>query len=123
MNQKSIHGWFDELCLALPGASKSNKPERDATCYTVGGIAYALYETAKNGKPIISLKFDPAFGDLLRQQYKVLAPGHYMEKEHWNSLCLENEVPDDVIENLVFESHQFVFQSLSKKIRNELLGI
>lgn len=71
MNQKSIHGWFDELCLALPGASKSNKPERDATCYTVGGIAFALCETAKNGKPIISLKFDPAFGDLLRQQYNL----------------------------------------------------
>jgi hypothetical protein len=69
----------------------------------------------KDGKPIITLRLEPAFGALLRQQYKHIVPGYYMSKEHWNSLYLDGDVPDDVVQTMVRESHQIILKSLSKK--------
>ena len=76
----------------------------------------------KDGKPIITLKLDPAFGSLLRQQYEHIVPGYYMNKEHWNSLYLDGDVPDDVAQNMISESHQIILQSLTKKAQAEILG-
>ena len=123
MNRKSKYEWLDEYCLDLPGAAKDYKQEWDAVLYTVGGKIFALCGGDKNGESIITLMLDPANGDLMRQQNKGIVPGYYMNKEHWNSLYLEGGVPDDVVRAMINESHQLVFQSLSKKTRNAIMGI
>ena len=45
-----------------------------------------------------------------------------MNKEHWNSLYLEGDVPDDVLRDMADESHRLLFSSLSKKLQKELSG-
>jgi len=120
MNQKVKYEWLDEYCLAQPGATKDYKPEWEATRYMVGGKMFALYGGDKNGKPIITLKLEPTFGYNLRGQYADIIPGYYMNKEHWNSLYLDGNVPDDVVQMMVKESHQLIFKSLSKKAQKEI---
>jgi predicted DNA-binding protein (MmcQ/YjbR family) len=112
--------WLDAYCLAQTGAIKEYKAEWDATRYMVGGKMFALWGGDKEGKPIITLKLDPAFGYILRQQHKDIVPGYYMNKEHWNSLYLDGEVPDAIVKTMVLESHQLIFGALSKKLQKEI---
>ena len=121
MDQEIKYDWLDAYCLEQAGATKEYKPEWDATRYMVGGKMFALWGGDKKGKAIITLKLDPVFGSSLRQQYKDIVPGYYMNKEHWNSLYLDGDVPDDVVKTMVVDSYSLILKSLSKKLQKEIL--
>lgn len=115
--------WLDEYLLAKTGTVKDFKVEWDASRYLLGGKMYAMLGGDKEGRPIITLKLEPARGEFLRAQYPAhITPGYYMNKEHWNSLYLEGDVPDDVLRDMADESHRLIFSSLSKKLQKELSG-
>lgn len=120
MSQTNNYEWLDEYCLSKIGAVKDYQADWEATRYLVGGKMFAMCAADKDGKPIITLKLEPAFGDLLRQQYEHVVPGYYMNKLHWNSLYLEGNVPDDVVQTMVNESHEIILKSLSKKLQLEI---
>jgi predicted DNA-binding protein (MmcQ/YjbR family) len=122
MNQKIKYEWLDEYCLSCIGATKDFKLEWNATRYLLAGKMFAMCGGDKDDKPIITLKLEPVFGDLLRQQYEHIVPGYYMNKEHWNSLYLDGDVPDDVLKTMIKESHHLILKSLSKKVQKEILG-
>ena len=44
-----------------------------------------------------------------------------MNKDHWNSLYLDGDVPDDVVKTMIQESHKLVLNSLSKKMQKEIM--
>lgn len=117
----SNYKWLDAYCLAQAGATTDYQPDWEAIRYLVGGKMFAMCTDDKAGKPIITLKLEPAFGDLLRQQYEDIIPGYYMNKVHWNSLYLEGNVPDDVVKTMIRESHRLVLDSLSKKAQKEIV--
>ncbi len=73
------------------------------------------YDWLDEGNPILNVKLEPAMGEMLRQQYTDIIPGYYMNKEHWNSVYLEGEVPDDLLRDLIDRSHRLILSSLSKK--------
>ena len=116
------YGWLSEYCLSHPGVTTDYQVEWQATRYHIGGKMFAMCAADKAGKPIITLKLEPNFGELLRQQYEHIVPGYYMNKQHWNSLYLEGDVPDDVVRDMVKEAYRLVFKSLSKKLQNEILA-
>jgi predicted DNA-binding protein (MmcQ/YjbR family) len=122
MSQMNKYEWLDEYCLSQIGATKDFKIEWNATRYMVGEKMFAMCCGDKYDKPIITLKLEPAFGDALRQQYEHIVPGYYMNKEHWNSLYLEGDVPDDIVQTMIKESHQLILKSLSKKAQKEITG-
>jgi predicted DNA-binding protein (MmcQ/YjbR family) len=120
--QKIKYNWINKYCLAQTGATKEYKPEWNATRYMIGGKMFALSGEDKEEKTIITLKLDPTHGDILRQQYKDIVPGYFMNKEHWNSLYLDGEVPNDVVKTMITESYQLIFKSLNKKVQKEIVG-
>jgi len=122
MGQTNKYEWLGEYCLSHAGATTDYKPEWEATRYLVGGKMFAMCGGDKEGKPILTLKLEPAFGHLLRQQYAHIVAGYYMNKEHWNSLYLEGNVPDEVVRTMIAQSHGLVLESLSKKLQKEILG-
>jgi len=113
--------WIDSYCLAKKGVEKDYKLEWQATRYMIRGKMFAMQGGDKGGKPIITLKLEPMFGSMLRQQYKDIIPGYYMNKEHWNSLYLEGDVPDDVLKDMLDKSYQILLSSFSKKVQKEIL--
>lgn len=113
--------WLDEYCLSKAGAEKDFKPEWEATRYMLRGKMFAMQGGDKYGKAIITLKLEPAFGELLRRQYEDIVPGYYMNKQHWNSLYLEGSVPDEVLRDMIDQSHQLLLQSLPKKVQKEII--
>lgn len=116
------YDWLDEYCLSKRGVQKDFKAEWNATRYMLNGKMFAMHGGDKEGKPIITVKLDPMFGQLLRNQYRDIVPGYYMNKEHWNSLYLEGDVPDEVLRDMLDQAYQIVLKSLSKKLQTEICG-
>lgn len=114
--------WLDEYCISKRGVQKDFKAEWNATRYMLNGKMFAMQGGDKNGKPIITVKLDPMFGQFLRSQYRDIVPGYYMNKEHWNSLYLEGNVPDEVLKEMLDQAYQIVLKSLSKKMQMEIGG-
>lgn len=113
--------WIDEYCLAKKGVEKDYKPEWQATRYMVRKKMFAMQGGDKEGKPIITIKLEPMFGTLLRQQYKDIVPGYYMNKEHWNSLYLDGDVPDEIVKDMLDKSYLVLLCSFSKKAQQEIV--
>ena len=115
------YGWMDEYCLSKKAAEKDFKVEWDATRYLIGGKMFAMQGGDKEKKAIITLKCEPSFGQYLRGQYEDIIAGYYMNKEHWNSVYLEGDVPEDVLQQMIDMSYELVFSSLSKKKQKEII--
>jgi predicted DNA-binding protein (MmcQ/YjbR family) len=114
------YGWLDTYCLSKKGAIKDFKMEWDATRYLIGGKMFAMQGGDKEGKAVITLKCEPLFGRMLREQYSDIIPGYYMNKEHWNSVYLDGDTPDEVMQQMVDMSYELVLGGLSKKKVKEI---
>lgn len=115
--------WIDAYLLGKPGVTKDHKKEWNWIRYQIGGRLFAAVCLDENDKPYyITLKLDPEEGDFLRKQYEDIVPGYYMNKEHWNSVKPDGEVPDDLLKDLLDKSYQLVLGGLSKKKQQEILG-
>jgi len=113
--------WIDEYCLSKKSVEKDYKPEWQAIRYMIRGKMFAMQGGDKEGKPIITMKLEPMFGTLLRQQYKDIVPGYYMNKEHWNSLYLDGDVPDEIVKDMLDKSYLVLLRSFSKKAQQEIV--
>ena len=43
-----------------------------------------------------------------------------MNKKHWNTIAINQEVPDTLVKELIDHSYNLVFKSLTKKIQEEI---
>lgn len=113
--------WLDELLLKQPATEKEFQPAWQAFKYLLGGKMYAYIGiNDQNGRPIMTLKLDPAYSDMLRNKYNDIIPGYYMNKQHWSTVYLDSEVPRQVIADMVRAAHKVVLLSLSKKAQQEI---
>ena len=113
--------WLDAYCQAKKGCEKDYKEEWGAWRYMLAGKMFAMQGTDKDGNPIITLKIEPSYGAVLRQDYKDIVPGYYMNKLHWNSVRLDGDVPDDIVKEMIDESYHILLNSLPKKLQKEFL--
>ncbi|MDR2007421.1 MAG: MmcQ/YjbR family DNA-binding protein [Alphaproteobacteria bacterium] len=120
---KNNYPWLDEFCLSQKGAIKNYQPDWQADCYNIGGKMFAMITSYKDGRPIITLKLAPEHGEVLRQKYTdKIIPGYYMNKVHWNSVFLDNDIPRDLLEKMITEAYTIVLSSLTKKVQAEING-
>lgn len=115
--------WLDTLLLEQVGTKKEFQPAWQAYKYLLGGKMYAYigYDD-KNRRPIITLKLEPSHSSMLRTEFADIVPGYYMNKEHWSTIYLDGEVPEEVQSQAIEASHSVVLSSLSKKMQRELVG-
>lgn len=114
--------WLNEYCLGKKASKMDFKVEWDATRYLIGDKMFVMEGKDKDKRGIITLKCEPSFGQFLRSQYKDIIPGYYMNKQHWNSVYIDGEVPDDVLKEMVDMSYDLVLNSFSKKMQSQILG-
>lgn len=113
--------WLDECLQKQPSTEKEFQPAWQAYKYLLCGKMYAYIGIDdRNGRPIVTLKLEPSFSDMLRSNYEDIVPGYYMNKIHWSTAYLDGNIPQDVIADLAYASYQLVRSSLSKKAQ---LGI
>jgi predicted DNA-binding protein (MmcQ/YjbR family) len=61
-----------------------------------------------NGKLFLNLKCDPLEADFLRQAFEGVIPGWHMNKEHWNSVIIGADVPDEEIKRQIGNSYDLI---------------
>ena len=114
--------WFEEYCTSKKGAYKEYKTEWEVDRYMIRDKMFIMHGGDKEGKEIITVKLEPMHGQLLREQYKGdIVPGYYMNKEHWNSVYVDGNVPDDVLRDMVDKSYALILGAFSKKAQKEIL--
>ena len=113
--------WIEEYAQKKKGAVIDYKPEWEALRFLLLGKMFGMLGAHKDGRPLLSVKLEPANGEMLRQQYKdIIIPGYYLNKTHWNSIYLDVEMPRDLIEKMIDESYRLIFKSLTKKQQAEI---
>ena len=122
-DQMESYQWLDELLLKQPATEKEFQPAWQAYKYLLRNKMYAYIGINDQCKrPIITLKLEPLYSDMLRREYNDIVPGYYMNKLHWSTVYLDSDVPHELIAAMVHASHQLVLASLSKKARQEILA-
>jgi predicted DNA-binding protein (MmcQ/YjbR family) len=58
-----------------------------------------------NGELYLNLKCDPFDGDFLRGAFKSIIPGWHMNKNHWITVIMGGDVPDDLTKALIGRSY------------------
>ena len=107
--------------LGKPGAVQEHPFGPEAMVFKVAGKMFALI--AWEETPLrITLKCDPVESIALRQQYEAITAGYYMNKKLWNTIVLDQTVPDDEIVRMMDHSYDLIFEGLPKKTQAELLG-
>ena len=115
--------WLDTYLHSFPCVIRDFKEEWQWIRYQVGDKMFAaICKDATGKRDIITIKLDAMEGDFLRQQYKDIVPGHYMNKIHWNSIYLDGEVPTNMLKELIEKSYYLVVRGLTKKKQKEILG-
>ncbi|MBP9195845.1 MAG: MmcQ/YjbR family DNA-binding protein, partial [Saprospiraceae bacterium] len=56
------------------------------------------------------------------EEHAAIVPGYHMNKKHWNTVYLEEGLSNQLIRQMVSDSYQLVFDSLSLKLRKTLAG-
>ena len=106
--------------LALPGATEDRPFGPEIPVFKVMGKMFA-YLSPDRDPPWLTLKLDPAMGQLARSTYPSVHAGYHMNKVHWNTIFLDGSVPETEILAWIEESYELVVAGLPRARREHLL--
>lgn len=116
-----MRDWIVGYCLQKPGVTEEFKPAWNATLCRVGGKIFLMLGEYKDGRALMTVKLEPAFSEILREQYPGgVIPGYYSNKAHWSSLFLDGAVPDDTAKAMLDNAYETTFRALPKKARDQI---
>jgi predicted DNA-binding protein (MmcQ/YjbR family) len=84
--------------------------------YKVAGKIFAIVSPEEE-PPSISLKCDPVIALELRHEYDAVTPGYHLNKDHWNTITLNDSVPDRELKKMIAHSYEQVVAGLPKVLR------
>jgi predicted DNA-binding protein (MmcQ/YjbR family) len=109
---------FRDYCLDKAGVTESFPFNETTIVFKVGGKMFALADIEEFVSA--TLKCDPEKSVELRETYNGVKPGYHMNKTHWNTVSFHLDVPVQLIKELIDDSYKLVYQSLSKRKKDEL---
>jgi len=59
-----------------------------------------------NNKLYLNVKTDPNYSDILRNTYDYIIPAYHMNKEHWNTIIVDEKVDENLVKELIEQSYQ-----------------
>jgi predicted DNA-binding protein (MmcQ/YjbR family) len=116
---------FYEYCLSKKGATEHFPFDQDTLVFKVGEKMFALSSMKQweIGEPKVNLKCNPEYALELRAEYNDIQPAYHMSKIHWNTVGINSEVSDSFVKELIDDSYDLVFKSLTKNIQNQILHL
>lgn len=113
-----------QYCLSKKAVTEAFPFDQDTLVFKVAGKIFLLLslENWEAQKARVNLKCDPEYALELRADYEGIYPAYHMNKTHWNSVNINQDVPDKLVYELVDHSYKMVVEKLPKKQRELLLG-
>lgn len=118
MNQIEI----EEYLSNFQGSESSFPFGPEALVYKVMGKMFALVSQGEE-VPRATLKCNPDDAAMLVGQHESIVPGYYMNKKHWITISLINELPKEMLCELAKDSYSLVVSKLTKKDKTTLKGL
>lgn len=110
-----------EYCLKKKGVTEETPFGEDNPVYKLMGKIFLI--ASINFPVSINLKCDPEKANELREKYSSVTPGYHMNKIHWNTIEIDNLIPDKLILDWIDHSYNLVFDKLKKSDKEKLEGI
>ncbi len=66
---------------------------------------FALIMNVKD-KLYLNVKTEPNYSDILRNAYEYIIPAYHMNKEHWNTIILNENVDKKLVKELIQHSYE-----------------
>ncbi|ROH99848.1 MmcQ/YjbR family DNA-binding protein [Chryseobacterium daecheongense] len=109
-----------DYCLAKKRVTETFPFDSETLVMKVGTKMFLLIPLEK--QPLsINVKTDPEWSAELRERYPQITGAYHMNKTHWNSVLVDR-LKKELILQLIDQSYDLVFQSLTKKIQNTILN-
>lgn len=110
-----------EYCLTKKGVTEGFPFNETTLVFKVGGKMFLLM--ALDTQPLVfSAKNKEDYNQELREKYYQISGAYHMNKTHWNSVVCEG-LKSDLIKKLINDSYDLVFESLTKKVKEEVLNL
>ena len=110
-----------EYCLAKKGVTEGFPFNETTLVFKVGGKMFLLM--ALDTQPLVfSAKNKEDYNQELREKYYQISGAYHLNKTHWNSVVCEG-LKSDLIKKLINDSYDLVFESLTKKVKEEVLNL
>ena len=100
--------------LSKIGATKEFPFDKVTAVYKVMNKMFALV-SHKEGLININLKCLPEDALGYREIYECVIPGYHMNKKHWNTIIINGEMNDEILQDMIDDSYNLVISKLSKK--------
>ncbi len=71
----------------------------------------------------ISVKCNPEIAIELREKYEFIIGGYHLNKKHWNTIILKNNVNFEFILEQIDNSYNLVVNTFSKKLQSEIIKL
>ena len=109
---------FRSYCLLKKGVTEGFPFDDTTLVMKVLNKMFALANL--DGDLSINLKCAPEKALELREQYPAVLPGYHMNKKHWNTVMIDDSIPDTLIKEWIDNSYNLVLSKLPKKEREKL---
>jgi len=96
-----------QYCLSKKDVSESFPFGPGALVFKAGNKMFLLLSL--DAVPLrINLKCDPDKAVALREAFAYVLPGYHMNKKHWNTVILEDYIPDMQLKEWIDDSYRLV---------------
>ncbi len=109
---------FRSYCLQKKGVTEDFPFGEQTLVFKVQGKMFALANIDLFES--VNLKCDPTRAIELRETFRGVLPGYHMNKKHWNTVRVFEDVNDELLMELIDHSYNLVVKSLTKRLQNEL---
>lgn len=108
-----------DYCLSLNEVTECFPFDEVTLVFKVAGKMFLL--TNLDGPLSINIKCNPKTAIHHREQYLAVTPGYHMNKKHWNTVMLDNSIPDSIIKEWIHQSYLLVIKTLPKNKQKDLI--
>lgn len=109
---------FCHFCEKLPYVTLETPFGPNTLVCKVGGKMFAAVDIQNFES--VNVKNSPEKNIELRERFFSVKPGYHMNKKHWNTIEWNGDMDISQILELVKESYEIIFDSLPKRIIEEL---
>jgi Uncharacterized protein conserved in bacteria len=110
-----------DFCLTFSGAYEDypfDKVKNDKACTALRHRQNKKTFTfiMRHGEDYyVNLKCEPTEADFLRSVYKSVIPGYHMNKNHWNTVVLGGDVPDEELRQMIASSYDLIKPKIKQR--------
>ena len=106
-------------CLSFTGADETFPFGPETSVFKVGGKMFALSQLGADSLRV-SLKCEPELAAALRATHPAVVPGYHLNKRHWNTGSLDGSLPEQMVKDMIEDSHDLVISGLPATLRRAI---